>query len=410
MEKLFVLVLALGTLAWAGPEEGCKQTDPSKVIMVINRDSSDLSFIDTDTETVCGRVSIGDWQNPHMAMFRPKGDRIVVSGTMRNQIHVIEFPSLKVLGSIDTGNEPEHLDVTVDNRYAFVGLMADDQVSVIDMDACTEVKRIDGFFGPHGITTWPCPCLAWKGERCVEAGMKPRVYIGNLHSHEVGIVDGESLELISRIRVGNADQLSKLNPDQGLGEVNAVANPTLVPNGKYVYAADDDSGTLSIIETEGNTVVKTLVLGEGAWRAYSSPDAKYMVVPCNGDETVRVIDTEKMSEVAQFPAGGSMTGANFVQGGKKCYVVSTLGDGQGGVLWVYDLESMTAKGRIAFGPNTVIETACTHPDWKRIYLACSNRNSVYVINGEDDSVKEITNVGEYPWGTHSFRGGDNYCH
>ncbi len=410
MKTFTFLPLVLAAVAWAGPADACKQTDPSKVVMVINRDSSDISFIDTDTETLCGRVSVGEWSGPHMAMFRPKGDRIVVSGTMRNTIVIVEFPSLKVLATLDTGNEPEHLDITSDGKYAFVGLMADDQVSVVDIDELKEVKRLDGVFGPHGITCWPCACLAWKGEACCKEGMKPRVYVSSIHAHEVSAYDVETLTQLSRIRVGDADRLSNANPDQGLGEVNGVANPTIMPNGRYIYAADQDSGTLAVIETKGNTVEKTIVIGEGAWRAYSSPDAKYVVVPCNGDGTLRVISTESNTEVASFPAGGTMTGANFVEGGKKCYVVTTLDDAQGGALWVYDLEHMTTKGQIRFGPNTTIETACTHPDWHRIYLACSSRNSVFVVDGRDDSVKEIVNVGQFPWGTHALRGGDNYCH
>ncbi|MBI3269508.1 MAG: hypothetical protein HYZ53_10845 [Planctomycetes bacterium] len=393
-------------LADDAPAAGCKQTDPAKVVMVVNRDSSDISFIDTDTETLCGRVDIGEWSNPHMAMFRPKGDRFVVTGTQRNFVAVVEFPSLKVLSRIETGNEPEHFDVTADSKFAFVGLMADNAVGVFDLDELKELKRVPGLFGPHGISCWPCGCLAWHGDRAT--GGTKRTYVSNIGAHEVTVMDMEKLEVSRRIKIGAGEAAAKLKPDQGLGGLEGVANPTLTPDGRFVYAADSDSGTVAVIDTDGDKVVKTIVVGEGAWRAYASPDAKYMVVPCNGDGTVRVLDTASQSVKATFNAGGNMTGANFVNAGKKCYVVSTMPEG--GCVWVFDLEHMSEKGKISFGANTTVETACTHPDGKRIYLACSTRNSVFVVDGGDDKVKEIPNVGQFPWGTHVLRGSDNYCH
>lgn len=408
--SLAALVAAAAPLRAAhadgGVPDGCTQTDPAKVVMVINRDSSDISFIDTDTDKLCGRVAIGEWANPHMAMFRPKGDRMVVSGTQRNFVAIVEFPSLKVLSPIETGNEPEHLDITADGRYAFVGLMGDDAVSVVDLDAAKEVARVSGFSGPHGISCWPCGCRAWRGDR-VEAGTS-RTYVSNLQAHEVGVIDLATFKLVRRIKVGKADEASKLAPDRGLGEVKGVVNPTLTLDGKYVYCADGDGGTVSILDTKDDAVVKTLVIGPDAWRAYASPDAKYMIVPCNGDGTVHVIDTASMSEKATFTAGGSMTGANFVNGGKKCYIVSTTRDG--GALWAFDLERMAPAGRITFGTGTTVETACTHPDGVRVYLACSTRNSVFVVDGRTDQVKEIPGVGQFPWGTHVLGGADNYCH
>ncbi|MBI5366783.1 MAG: hypothetical protein HZA54_07080, partial [Planctomycetes bacterium] len=300
-----ILANGPGLRADDAPVAGCTQTDPGKVVMIVNRDSSDITFLDIDTEKLCGRVEVGDWSNPHMAMFRPKGDRIVVSGTQRNFIAIIEFPSLKVLTRIDTGNEPEHLDITADSKYAFTGLMGDNALSVVDIDEMKEIKRVPGVFGPHGISCWPCGCLAWHGPRS-EEGTR-RTYVSTLDAHEVSVIDLAKMELVRRIKIGSADATSKLAPDKGLGDVNGVINPTLTPDGRFVYAADTDSGSVTIIDTEGDKVVKTLKVGEGAWRAYASPDARYMVVPCNGDETVAILDVAKQSVAATFPAGGNMT-------------------------------------------------------------------------------------------------------
>ena len=163
---------------------------------------------------------------------------------------------------------------------------------------------------------------------------------------------------------------------------------------RLAYAANSDAGVVAIIDTKTDKIVKTLKVGEQPWRAYNSPDGRWMLVPNNGDSTVSVIDTTSQKIVAQLNAGTEMTGINYALGGSKAYVISR-GDS---MVYVYDMKTFSLVTRLKIGLNLALETAATTADGTKIYLASSSNDSVYVIDARTDQVKQIAEVGRYPWG------------
>ena len=65
-----------------------------------------------------------------------------------------------------------------------------------------------------------------------------------------------------------------------------------------------------------------------------SPDGTKAVVPNNDDQTVTVIDVKTHKVTTTFPGGEGMTGVNFVNGGKKAYIISQPES----ALYVIDME------------------------------------------------------------------------
>ena len=208
--------------------------------------------------------------------------------------------------------------------------------------------------------------------------------------------------------IGDVYQVALKNPSRYLSEIKGIANVTLTSNGRYGYAADGDSNLVAVIDTEKDSIVKTIPVGEDPWRTYHSPDGKWMLVPNNGDETVSVIDAEKHKLRSTFPAGGTITGINFVLGGKKAYALATTESEA--LLHVYDLQKMKEKGTILIGKGLRLETASTSVDGKTIYVASSVDNSIYSIDAETDKVTKIANVGITPWGTTIQGDMASYCH
>jgi YVTN family beta-propeller protein len=132
-----------------------------------------------------------------------------------------------------------------------------------------------------------------------------------------------------------------------------------------------------------------------------------MLIPNNGDSTVSVIDTTTQKIVAQLNAGSEMTGINYALGGSKAYVISR-GDS---MVYVYDMKTFGLVTRLKIGTNLALETAATTADGTKIYLASSTNDSVYVIDARTDQVKQIADVGRYPWGVSILAAASpNYCH
>jgi YVTN family beta-propeller protein len=393
MAALFALASGLmwHTLLGANPQT-LAGYDLKSLVIVVNRDSSDVTVIDPATDAVLKHISLGTYTNAHMAMLNHDGKTLLISGTGRDRFLTVDLTTGQVEHTIKTGKAPEHFDATPDGRRAFVGNMEDSTVSVIDVHEGRELQRVTGFFEPHGFSVTP-------------DGSK--VYVSSLGAHEVAVLDGVTGRMLKRLAVGDVGRVAARDPQRYLSEVKGIVNPTLTRDGAFAYAADSDSGVLAIIDTKTDKVVKTLQVGEQPWRAYNSPDGRWMLVPNNGESTVSVIDTTSQSIVAKLNAGPEMTGINFAADGRKAYVISR-GDA---AVFVYDMQTFGLITRLKIGTSVGLETAATTGDGAKIYLASSTDDSVYVIDARTDQVKRIANVGRYPWGISILAAGSpNYCH
>ncbi|MCI0528407.1 MAG: hypothetical protein L0Y56_13285 [Nitrospira sp.] len=390
------LILANLSVSWAAQQNNTSTDlssyDPKTLVMVTNRDSSDVAVIDSKTNEVIARIFLGAFANAHMAMLTNDGKKLLVTATGRDRFLIVDLATQKIEKTIVTGQSPEHFDITMDDRFAYVGAIEGSTVSVIDIKKGTEIKRLVGFFEPHGFSVLP-------------GGSK--VYVSNFGAHEVRAIEIPSQQMASRLAIGDVHRAAIKDPERYQSELKGIANPTLTIDGKFAYAADGDAGVVGVIDTQTDRVIKTLKVGEAPWRAYASPDGLWMLVLNNGDETVSVISTKTQEVVTTLQGGSEMTGVNFTQGGKKAYVISQ-GDS---AVYVYDLQTFKRVNRLKIGKNLALETAATTADGKKIYLASSTDDAVYVIDGITDQVNRIENVGRYPWGvTILGSASPNYCH
>ena len=129
-----------------------------------------------------------------------------------------------------------------------------------------------------------------------------------------------------------------------------------------------------------------------------------MIVPNNGDETVSVVSTETLTEVARLPRCGRHDRRQH-----RLVRLACLRDQPGRrQALVIDLETMQPAGEVAL-PGTP-ETGVVTPDGTKLYVALSDANTVAVIDVEAMTViATIDGVGEEPWGAH-MAGAVNYCH
>jgi len=387
-----LVALAGGTIATVGlgaQAPGVKITDPTSVVMIVNRDSNDIGFMDIKTEKMIGRVFLGNNVNPHMVMMSPDGRYVVTGGTRANKAYVIDVRTLQLVKTIPVDIAPEHLSFSPDSRWYYQGNPDGDSISVIDMVSLTKIKTIPGFVEPLNVTFLP------DGSKA---------YVGNYGAHWVGVVDVRRHELLKKIQVAAVPGVAKLDPDKYLGEIKGINIAALSNDGKLLYAADGDLGVVGVIDPIEDKVIKVIRVGRDPWRIYMNHDGKYAITPNNGDQTISIIDLKANKVAATLEAGPDMTGVNYAAG--KAFVISSTS----GMVYVYDMNSLKPAGRIKIGTNIQLETATTDTKEEKLYLADSTENSVVVIDAKTNTFTKIGNVGLYPWGTHIMESKDNYCH
>jgi YVTN family beta-propeller protein len=373
----------------ASSAQEVKISDPTSVLLIVNRDSNDLTFMDLESRQVVGKVFLGNNVNPHMAMMTHDGRYVVTGGTRANKAYVISLSTLELVKEIPVDFAPEHMGISPDSRYYYQGNPDGDSVSVIDMQSLTVIRRITGLAEPLNVTFLP------DGSKA---------YVANYGAHWIGVVDVTRHELLKKIHVGHAPAVARLDPDTYLGEIKGVSNASISNDGRYLYAADGDLGIVAVIDTREDRVIKTIPVGPDPWRAFMSHDGKYAVTVNNGDETVSIIDTGKNEVVATFEGGPDMVGVNFAAG--KAFAISSTS----GFVYAYDLGSLRPAGRIKIGSNIQIETATTDVAETKLYLGNSTDHTIEIIDARTHEVERVGDIGLFPWGTHIMDSKDNYCH
>src|SRR5678809_981688 len=147
----FVVAATLATMAVGLGAEGVKIADPTSVVMIVNRDSNDIAFMDIATHKIVGSVFLGNNVNPHMVMMSPDGRYVVTGGTRANKAYIIDTKTLQLVKVIPVDIAPEHLAFSPDSRWYYQGNPEGDSISVIDMQSLTKIKTIPGFAEPLNI-------------------------------------------------------------------------------------------------------------------------------------------------------------------------------------------------------------------------------------------------------------------
>src|SRR6185436_16191606 len=130
--KIALLVSILACTASVA-QDTVKVTDPTSVVMIVNRDSNDLGFMDIKSHKMIGRVFLGNNVNPHMVMMSPDGRYVVTGGTRANKAYIIDARTLQLVKVINVDIAPEHLSFSPDSRWYYQGNPEGDSISVIDM-------------------------------------------------------------------------------------------------------------------------------------------------------------------------------------------------------------------------------------------------------------------------------------
>jgi YVTN family beta-propeller protein len=385
----FLFILSTASSSAPRAAQDVKISDPTSVVLIVNRDSNDIGFMDIKTNKMIGNVFLGNNVNPHMAMMSHDGRYVVTGGTRANKAYIIDVRTMQLAKVIPTDIAPEHLAFSPDGRYYYQGNPDGDTISVIDMVSLTKIKTISGFVEPLNVTFSP------DGSKA---------YIGNYGAHWVGVIDVRRHEMLKKIQIANVPGVAKLDPDRYLSEINGVSNASITNDGRFLYAADSDLGVVGVIDTRDDKVVKVIRVGAKPWRAYMSHDGKYAVTVNNGDETISIIDIATNRVAATLEAGPDMTGVNFAAG--KAFVISATS----GFVYVYDMKALKPAGRIRIGVNIQLETATTDTADQKLYLAESTNHQIVVIDARTHAIERVNNVGLFPWGTHIMDSKDNYCH
>jgi YVTN family beta-propeller protein len=378
-------LFAIASLLAAGASTPALALDAAgPYVFVPNRASADIAVIDSRSDRLITRIPVGNV--PHQVAISDVVGKLVASNTADDTVSIVDLATLATR-TLRLDHEPEHMELSPDGVLLAVGNIGAGTVSLISLMQERDLARVDGLFEPHNLTFSPDGAL---------------LYVANLGASHVSVIDVAKAAIIDEIRIAEPPALAgKEGPG---GEFQGIINVTATPDGRLGFAAHGEAGELAVIDLRTRAVKQRVALGELPWRAYSTADGRFMLVPNNGDRTLSVISTATLEVIATLPAAEDVTGVNTGWFETTAFALSRAGR----KAVVYDLETMTGAGEIAL-PGTP-ETGVTTPDGTKLYVALSDIDQVAVIDIRARAlIKTIEGVGDEPWGT-MMAGTLNYCH
>ena len=261
------------------------------------------------------------------------------------------------------------------------------------------------------------------------ASGQPRwIVVSNERSHDVTVLHGRTLRVEATIPVGGRARGIRVAPDGRTvlvalsGDVPQRAHPVdgiavvdlasrrvirkykagsdpeqfaITPDGRRIFAANEDAGTASSIDPATGAVRATMVVGTEPEGVSASPDGKWIYVTGETSNTISVIDVATERVVATFLVDARPRDAAFTRDGRFAFVTSEVG---GSVARVdARRHRVLARARVGTGEEKPVGVAVS-PDARRFYVATGGAHSLVAFDAA--TLRELgrVRVGERPWG------------
>ncbi len=231
-----------------------------------------IRVIDLAKRAVVGTIDFGKGIRPHCPIFGPKNGLLYVTTELENSVTIIDPATLKILGSIPTGQPQSHmLAITRDGRRGYTANVSSGTVSVLDLEAnkllttipvATMTQRISISVDDRWVftadqtklrlividaatnsvsTSIPLPGLAY-GTAPTPDGRWLVVALPAIN--KVGLVDLATMKMVHTVDVPKAPQEILVDPA-----------------GTVAYASCDASGQIAVIDIKNWRVAKLIPVG-----------------------------------------------------------------------------------------------------------------------------------------------------
>jgi YVTN family beta-propeller protein len=251
------------------------------------------------------------------------------------------------------------------------------------------------------------------------AAASPRIYVTNQLDNTASIIDGGTEKVVATVRVGIApaqmavspdrksvyiantgsDTVSVLNTDDNtiartiaLPGGSAPVDVAVDPKGRYLYTANGGSNRVSVLDTRASRVVASVRVGTQPLSVAVAPDGKTVYAANSGSGDVSVIDAPTRRVVRAIPTGRFPSGVAVTPDGASVYVSNEL---SGVTVISASKGTVTATLREPSPFSVAIS-----PNGDRAYVTSLGPGRVTAIDTGTQRVSSTVSVG--PYGTDPF--------
>ena len=304
---------------------------------------------------------------------------LLVLAKSDNTLAIVDPGSLKVVARVPSGPDPHEVVASTDGRFAFIsnyGGGAYNTITVIDLVAQAALPPVDlgPLRGPHGLVfvgtkVWFTAEAAKVIGSYDPAAKKIDWVLGTGQNRTHMIFVSEDLKRIVTSNVSSAtmtiiEKSSGGGRGPGPGRGGPMGAPQgdwdetvvavgrgaegfdVAPDGKEIWAANAQDGTISIIDVAAKKVVQTLAANVmGANRLKYTPDGKFVFVSSLRGSDLAIFDAATRADVKRVKIGSGAAGIQMEPDGSRAYVACTPDN----YVAIIDLKSLDVTGHIDAG-------------------------------------------------------------
>ena len=288
---------------------------------------------------------------------------LLVLNKNESNLAILDAATMKVLGKVPVGDSPHEVVIAADGKRAFVANYGaqtpGSSISIIDLIGRKEIKRFDlgGFLRPHGIVEmdgniyftsetsrtiarynpakdkidWVMGTGQSATHMLVISADKKRLFTANIASDTVTAINlgvPPNAQNITQISVGKQPEAIDISPD-----------------GKEVWVGLNAEGAIDIVDTGTNKFKEKIKLGERPYRVEFTPDGKRVFATIPNTKEIVVLDAGTRKEIKRMKLESAPLGLVFSADGKTAFVSAVQTDG---VLKI-DAEKYEVLGRAETG-------------------------------------------------------------
>jgi YVTN family beta-propeller protein len=242
-----------------------------------------MMVIDIASHKAVGDVDFGHEVRPHLPVFGPEDGLLYVTTELDKTVTIIDPKTLKIVGSIPTGQEQSHmLTLSHDGRHGYTANVGPGTVSVLDIAARKTLKIIPISGNTQRISISPDDKWVFTADQT-----KPRM----------AVIDTSANEVKTWIAM------------DGVGYGSAVT-----PDGRWLLVALDDVNKVAVIDLKTMKVVRNVDVAAYPQAIVVNPDGKSAYVSCMHADKVAVIDIATWKVSGMISTGKSTDGLAWAAG------------------------------------------------------------------------------------------------
>ena len=242
-----------------------------------------LDVIDIAARKVVDRLDFGHGVRPHCPLFGPKDGLLYVTTELDRSIALIDPKTLKIVGSIPTGQPQSHmLALSHDGRRGYTANVGPGTVSVLDIEARKVLKVIP---------------ISANTQRVAVSADDRWVFTADQTKPRLVVIDTKTNEVRNSIVL------------EGTAYGTAATG-----DGRWLLVTLPGQNKIAVVDLGTMQVVRSVAVGDDPQEVLIRPDSKVAYVSCMHSGQVAEIDLVNWKLTRLIPTGKDTDGLAWAGG------------------------------------------------------------------------------------------------